>query len=230
MFKELFSDTVSLIYPRTCCGCDSSLIRGEALICISCQVKLPRSQNHTHSSEKLRNKFAGKVDIQYAFACLIFVKQGLVQRLLYELKYSGITQIGELLGNWLGSEFLLSKQIQEIDIIVPIPLHKSRLRKRGFNQSEVFSNAFAKKLKIDHYSDILCRTQSTKTQTRKSRLARWINVSSAFNVNKKVLIQDKHILLIDDIITTGATFESAAITLLEHGAKKVSILAIAATK
>lgn len=230
MLKELFDDTISLVYPRKCSGCASPIARGEAIICISCQAKLPRSQNHTQSNKNLLNKFAGKVDVHYAFACLIFVKQGIVQRLLYELKYSGITQIGNLLGNWLGSEFLHSDEIKEIDLIIPIPLHKSRFRKRGFNQSEIFSAAFANKIEVNHCNNTLSRAKSTKTQTRKSRIARWTNVSTAFEVHQIESIKNKHILLIDDIITTGATFESAAIALLENGAKKVSVLAIAASK
>jgi len=223
----MFSDFLSLIFPDTCIGCDSPLVKGERLLCINCKFNLPETNYHLHSTNDLHKRFAGKVTIAFAFAYLTYVKDGLAQKIIYTIKYKGVKEGAELMGKLYGQHLVNNNLKEQIDIIVPVPLHKKKLRKRGFNQSEWFAKGLSTELGIP-MADVLLRTEEKTSQTLKNRLARWSNVKEIYKLDDNANIKELRILLVDDVITTGATMEICAMELLKGGAKEVSIAAIAA--
>ncbi|GAB3542098.1 ComF family protein [Pontibacter brevis] len=227
----MFDDLLSLLFPKSCYACDGAMARGEQYICTRCSVKLPYTDSHVHGATEqnpLQRRFWGKVPVRFAFAYLHFMPKGRVQRLLHKLKYKGAQELGEHLGQRYGS-LLSDYQYQEqFDVVVPVPLHKYKLRRRGYNQSESFSKGLAQVLELPHHGKALRRTVDTSTQTRKNRLDRWQNVEQVFQVQQPTLVQGKRVLLVDDVMTTGATLEACAVALLAAGATEVSVVTIAA--
>jgi ComF family protein len=229
--KNILSDFTALIFPEFCYACDGPLARGEALICTHCRLKLPYTQLHMSDSANyglLEKRFYGKVPVKHALAYLYFNKSGRVQRLLHALKYRGVQAVGETLGTWYGRELADAGYKQAFEVVLPVPLHPRKLRQRGYNQATAFGQGLAAALQLPWADKVLQRTQYTSSQTRKSRHERWLNVEQVFRVTDKAAIKDKKILLVDDVITTGATLEACAITLLLAGCREVSICTIAA--
>lgn len=223
MFKEFFR----LIYPSFCLACNKALEGGEEAICSFCRFELPKTNFHLTAKNPLEQRFWGKIQIQQAFAYLYFIKQGKVQRLIHNLKYKGHQEVGELLGKWYGYELAESEYSGKYDLIIPIPLHKNKLRKRGYNQCDTFTKSLSETLSIPYSLDSVRRITSTTTQTKKSRFSRWKNVEEIFVVEKKEVISGKRILLVDDVVTTGATLEACGHVLLKEGAKEISVGCIA---
>jgi ComF family protein len=229
--KECWNDFLDLVFPRFCLGCANSLVKGEPLICTSCSVHLPYTAFHESPTDNpLSRKFWGKVDIEHSLAYLIFQPQGRVQRLMHHLKYKGIKEIGTLLGQWYGAVLKDNGLHLHYDTIIPVPLHPSRLTQRGYNQAEVFAEGLSNTMEVPCVTNAVIRNTNTTTQTKKGRLDRWQNVSSIFSVSNPELLKGKHVLLVDDVITTGATLEACAQTLLDAGCAKVSVAAIAAAE
>ncbi|MCC5932149.1 MAG: ComF family protein [Cyclobacteriaceae bacterium] len=191
-------------------------------------VELPRLYFHQGHYNHLEQRFYGKVEIQHAYCYLSFHKNSIVQTLLHNFKYKGNKDIGTYIGRWFGIELIESGLQNEWDGIVPVPIHKSRQKKRGFNQSLVFAEGLAEALSLPIYTNVLIREKINISQTRKSRIERWTNVEKAFTLQNNEPIQKKRILLADDVITTGATLEACALALLQAGASSVSIVTIAA--
>jgi ComF family protein len=175
----------------------------------------------------LSQKFWGRTSIKYTLAFLKFTKEGKVQRILHQLKYKGQREIGEMLGNWYGAELTESGFSRHWDLILPVPLHESKLRKRGYNQSDGFAKGLSESMEVAWSDKVLQRKTATKTQTKKGRWERWQNVEEIFVITEEEMIQKKNILLVDDIITTGATLEACAIELYNKGCKSVSVATIA---
>lgn len=226
----MLADFISLFFPQYCVACNSSLVKGERLVCITCQHKLPKTNSHLDNTNFVAQKFYGKVRIIHAFAFYRFERRGRVQKILHELKYKNQPELGVLLGQLYGQELKEAGLANKFDIIIPVPLHKSKLRRRGYNQSQKFAEGLASSMEIDVIPNCLKRSRRTETQTRKSRLERWNNVAEIFELNNQDKIRDKKILLVDDVITTGATLEACALELLNGGAKEISVCAIAAAK
>lgn len=227
----MFQDLLALFFPESCFACNGSLTRGENYICTDCNVKLPYTDFHVHGATELnplQRRFWGKVPVRFAFSYLYFQSKGSVQRLLHQLKYRGAKELGEHLGQRYGSILHGHQYHENFDLIVPVPLHKSKLRKRGYNQSEHFAIGLAAAMEVPVKVDVLVRTINTTTQTHKDRYNRWQNVEQVFKVVKPELLSEKSILLVDDVLTTGATLEACAVALLEAGAAEVSIVTIAA--
>ncbi|WP_246000742.1 ComF family protein [Pontibacter diazotrophicus] len=227
----MFDDLVSLLFPKSCYACDGAMARGEKYICTKCSVKLPYTDSHVYGATELnplQRRFWGKVPVRFAFSYLHFMPKGRVQRLLHKLKYRGAKELGEHLGQRYGS--LLSDHYypEQFDVVVPVPLHKYKLRRRGYNQAESFSTGLAQAMQLPHNARALLRTIDTSTQTRKNRLDRWQNVEQVFQVQQPQVVQGKRVLLVDDVMTTGATLEACAVALLEAGAAEVSVVTIAA--
>ena len=223
----MFSDFLSLIFPDTCIGCNSTLVKGERLLCLNCKFNLPETNYHLQTTNDLHKRFAGKVNISLAFAYLIYVKDGLAQKIIYTIKYKGVKEGAMLMGELYGQLLKNAGLEQKIDVLVAVPLHRKKLQKRGFNQSEWFAKGLSKELGIP-LSNVLQRTEEKTSQTLKSRIARWSNVKEIYKISEKANVKGLRILLVDDVITTGATMEICAAELLNNGAKEVSIVAIAA--
>lgn len=227
----MFEDLISLLFPRSCYACSTALARGEKYICTSCSIKLPYTDVHllgTAEQNPLQRRFWGKVPVRYAFAYLYFVPKGRVQRLLHKLKYKGAQELGEHLGQRYGSLLSDHAYATQFDVVVPVPLHKYKLRRRGYNQAESFAKGLANAMQLPVAGNALYRAIHTSTQTQKSRMDRWENVAQVFQVLHPEQVQGKRILLVDDVMTTGATLESCTVALLAAGAAEVSIATIAA--
>ncbi|MEJ8757537.1 ComF family protein [Pontibacter sp. H259] len=227
----MFQDLLALFFPESCYACNGALARGEKFICTNCNIKLPYTDFHEYGGTELnplQRRFWGKVPVRFAFSYLYFQSKGSVQRLLHQLKYKGAKELGEHLGKRYGSILQEYHYHEQFDLIVPVPLHKYKLRKRGYNQSEHFALGLAVVMDVPLKANVLVRTINTTTQTHKDRYNRWQNVEQVFEVVKPELIKDKHILIVDDVLTTGATLEACAVALLNAGASEISIATIAA--
>ena len=227
----MFDDLLSLLFPRSCYACDGAMARGESYICTNCSVKLPYTEAHLHGAtvqNPLQRRFWGKVPVRFAFAYLHFMPKGRVQRLLHKLKYKGAHELGEHLGQRYGSLLSDHRYPAQFDLVVPVPLHHSKLRRRGYNQADSFAKGLAEAMQLPHQSTALHRAVATSTQTSKSRFDRWQNVEQVFRVPKPELVHGKRVLLVDDVMTTGATLEACAVALLAAGAAEVSVATIAA--
>ncbi|MEJ8802597.1 ComF family protein [Pontibacter sp. H249] len=227
----MFEDLLSLLFPESCYACDGAMARGEKYICTGCNIKLPYTNYHVHGATELnplQRRFWGKVQVRYAFSYLLFMPKGRVQRILHKLKYKGGKELGVHLGNRYGSLLSDYHYTDQFDLIVPVPLHKHKLRRRGYNQSDCFGKGLSESMKLPFKADALLRTIDTSTQTRKNRLDRWHNVEQVFQVKQPESIKGRRILLVDDVMTTGATLEACAAVLLSVGATEVSVVTIAA--
>ena len=208
-------------------ACNGHLPEKELMICVNCRHELPVTNFHLDDSDYVKKVFYGRVKLENATALLRFHKKGIVQQLIHNLKYRGHEEIGELLGDWLGEELKISDAFREIDIVIPVPLHKSKLRQRGYNQVARFGQQIAEALKVPYEDDILVKTSSTKTQVFKKREARWLQHDGVFSIQNEERLKGKHILLVDDIITTGATMEACANILTKTHNNKLSIATMA---
>lgn len=206
--KIYFEDLLNLLYPRVCLNCGNSLFKGEEVICTFCRFKLPRTNYHLLQDNPVHRAFWGRADIEAATAFLHFSKGGQVQRLLHQLKYRGRKDAGIYLGRLFAYELQQSILYEKLDALVPVPLHPRKQKLRGYNQSELISKGLNQVLGIEMLTDVLIRKEFTETQTRKSRYQRWLNVGEMFEVKEPDLLKGRHLMLIDDVITTGATLEA----------------------
>jgi len=225
--QQWSSDLIGLLFPNLCNACGTPLFSAELLICTKCLYDLPFTDYHHHAENRVAKQLWGRLPINAVMAMLYFRKGAKVQNLIHNLKYNGKTEVGILLGNLLGERLKNAPIYQDIDLIIPVPLHQKKLKLRGYNQSTFIAEGVSAKMEVSFSENILVRAISTESQTRKSRYNRYENMKAVFKINKPENIKEKHILLVDDVITTGATLEACANTLLENGAAKVSIAALA---
>lgn len=223
-----WKDFVDLIFPRNCALCKRALFDFEPCLCTLCQGMLPRANFHLRPfANELTSKLQGLIPVHRAIAFLRFTKKGKSQALLHLLKYKNKPEIGEELGRLYGLSLAHHGFFGLWDVLVSVPLHPLKKARRGYNQSECFARGLSKSLEIP-YQELLVRKKFTETQTNKSRLDRLKNVEQVFVMLEGVHASGLRILLVDDILTTGATICSAAQTLLEGGAKHVDLATIAA--
>ncbi|MEP7168153.1 MAG: ComF family protein [Bacteroidota bacterium] len=225
--KTLLSDFAGLFYPNTCQACGNSLYKGEDILCTFCMYHLPKTNYHEDEDNPVIRHFWGKINIFGASSCFFFNKGQKVQKLIHRLKYKGQKEIGLKIGQLYGNELAKNKAFSSADLIVPVPLHKSRLRTRGYNQSDFFAKGLSEAMNIPAETNLIVRNKKTETQTKKNRFSRWENVNEVFSVAPKINIEGKHFLLVDDVITTGSTLTACAEVLLKHKNTKVSIASIA---
>lgn len=226
--KVSISDLLSLLFPNLCCGCNRHLRSGEAQLCSSCLYHLPFTDHHLHQENRVARQFWGRVPCTAAMALLYFKKGGTVQQLIHHLKYSDRQDLGIRMGNLLGEKLLIAPSFQGLDLLIPVPLHKKRARERGYNQSVCIATGIAQVLKLPVSTLHLLRKTATSSQTNKGRYLRYENMYSAFEVCHPEQLKGKHLLLVDDVLTTGATLEACATTLLGYAAPcKISIATLA---
>jgi ComF family protein len=224
---RLFSDFTSLFFPEYCLGCSGGLIKGEEILCTRCILELPRTGYQFNAENPVKEKFIGRLPIKHATAFLKFRKTGIVQHLLHQLKYNNHPEVGRRLGQFFGKEMNSVGLANEFDIIIPMPLHRTRQMKRGYNQSTMFAEGLMMSLGVSYNDTAVARQVNTATQTRKNKTERWENVSKAFNVINSEVIKDKKVLLVDDIITTGASIEACGQELYNNGCRELSVACIA---
>ncbi|MFN7258944.1 MAG: ComF family protein [Cyclobacteriaceae bacterium] len=220
-------DFISLFFPNYCYGCKRSLVKGEDTLCTICLIDLPKTNYHLVIDNPIKSRLTGRLPIEHAIAYLKFRKSGIVQHLLHELKYNNHPEIGVKLGSTYGKELAQAGFQNEFDVIVPIPLHPTRLRKRGYNQSAKFAEGLSNGLGIPWSESISVRKTTTSTQTKKSKQERWENVEGAFGIQSAEMIVGQRILLVDDVVTTGATLEACGQHLINSQCRSLSIACIA---
>ena len=224
----LIKDFLKLFYPDICLTCSNVLNDSEKIICLSCEFSLPYTNFHTSAKDnQIIELFAGKTIIESASSCFFYQKGLKVQKLMHLLKYKKRDDVGYYLGNIYGKKLQNTEPFCTADFIVPVPLHKKKLKTRGYNQSEVIAIGISENLKISVDNTTLIRARFTETQTKKSIFQRWENVSEMFEISDKTKFSNKHIILVDDVITTGSTIEACANEILKCENSKVSVLTIA---
>jgi len=228
--KLLIQQFVALIYPRQCEACGASLHHGEQVLCLNCIYQMPRTGYWDEPGNNMEKMFWGKVQLEHVCALFFFNKGSRYRHLLHKLKYKGKKNIGIALGRRLGMELKSAALYQTVDTVIPIPLHPKRQRHRGYNQSEQIAIGIAEATGWKLDTRTVFRQQFTATQTRKTRLGRWQNVAEVFGVKQADALQNKHVLLVDDVITTGATIEACAQHLLNIEGCRVSVAALACVK
>ena len=226
-FYDLWDDFLSLLFPRLCYGCGNHLLRNENIICTECLVLIPRTNYHKQDENPVEQLFWGRCLIQSAAAFSFYNKGSRIRNLIHNMKYKGIKEIGIVLGRIYGSSLVNSSFTENIDLIVPVPLHSSKKRSRGFNQSELIADGLSEVTGLRVNNTAVVRSVASSTQTKRSRYDRWVNVEGIFKVADPSSIAGRHILLVDDVITTGSTIESCVNEVLKVEGVRVSVAAIA---
>lgn len=220
----------NLFYPDTCVCCDQYLLDQEKIICIECRLDLPFIETGNSTYNPLLETLKGKVIIEEGTSFLYYHPEGKVKKLIHQLKYKNNQKVGIFLGEWLGQKLLETKAYNSIDYIIPVPLHKDKLKLRGYNQLTKFGETLSSILNIKYLEGVLIRNTMAKTQTLKKRLDRFKSLVNNFSLINANLLKNKHVLLIDDVVTTGATLETCCKELLKIEGMKISIVTIALTE
>ena len=223
----MFKNIVNLFFPPVCAGCHSFLVSNENVICTLCRHNIPLTNHHLNAENEAFKKFYGRIPVEYTSALLYFHKKGIVQELIHNLKYKGQEQIGTVLGEWYAEDLKNVTILQSINEIIPVPLHKRKLRERGYNQVTNFGIKLSEGLNIAYNPNILVRNVYSKTQSKKNLLNRSEGIDTVFDVIFTEKDHDKHFLLIDDVITTGSTLEACSHALLKIPGAKISIVCMA---
>lgn len=220
----LINDFLSLIYPSRCEACGHPLYRHERYICSHCRISLPR-EGGQNPQEAIGQLFAGRVPLEKAAALFCFGRGGRVQKVLHAVKYQGQKELASWLGNWYRREH--QEVLGSIDLFLPVPLHAEKLKHRGYNQSVCFAQGLSDDPSLLLNEDVVCRVKNTDSQTRKKKYQRWESVDGIFEVRTPGMLRNKHVLLVDDVITTGSTIEALWTALEGVEGLRVSVAAIA---
>ena len=223
----MINEFISLFFPDCCVHCNESLVDGEKHLCTSCRIQLPFSTNSVKEREGILDRFVYENRPKDAFSLLKFHKKGITESLLHELKYKGQQPIGNMMGEWLATRLIEENVWPGVDYIVPVPLHKSKLRQRGFNQSACFGQGISEVSNTEMKPNLIRRIKPSDTQTKKSRLERWQNVEKIFELTDPSLVNACSILLIDDVLTTGSTMEACIQCLKEGNPHEIYVAVVA---
>ena len=226
IFTRYINDFFNLLFPNLCVVCNGHLVNQEEFICTKCLFNIPKTNYHNEINNPVSQLFWGRANIENATAYFSFSKGSKYQKMMHKFKYHGCKEIGYVLGKSFGNQ-IINSPFNQVDVIIPVPLHKSKLRKRGYNQSEWIAKGLSEALNKPVDTSSFIRSVATETQTKKSRFERWKNVENIFKIANIDALVGKHILLIDDVVTTGSTLEACTNILLELPNTKVSIATLA---
>ncbi|HQV78864.1 MAG TPA: phosphoribosyltransferase family protein [Chitinophagales bacterium] len=224
---EYPNDVIRLFYPRLCGGCEMALNKGEQHLCVHCRLDLPFTTFENMRGNPVEKIFYGRVPLEFATSFLSFSKSSKVQNMMHAIKYQERKELALFLGRLFGQRLQNNPYLQSVTTLMPVPLHPQKQQLRGFNQSELFAEGINETLQLEISKDNLIRPLQTSSQTKKTRIERWENVEHAFEIKHPKILQNKHILLIDDVLTTGATLEACAQSILDKVDCKISVATIA---
>lgn len=227
LIKDWLYSFISLLFPRCCVVCGRSLAKGEECICAMCNINLPRTNYHLQKDNQVEQLFWGKIPLERATSFFFYRKGSDFRQILHQLKYGGQKEIGAIMGRYMASELTVSGFFEGIDVIIPVPLHKRKQRIRGYNQSEWIARGISAVTGIRIDTEVIVRRKHTDTQTRKSTFERWENVDGIFELHHAESLKGKHLLVVDDVLTTGATTVACASRLMEIEGVRISVLTLA---
>jgi ComF family protein len=223
----MFESIINLFFPKVCSGCSSFLVTNENVICTVCRHDIPLTNHHLNPENDAFKKFYGRIPVLHTSALFYFHKKGIVQELIHNLKYKGHEEIGTIIGEWYTEDLKTIELLQSVDEIIPVPLHPKKLKERGYNQVTAFGEALSSGLNLVYNDSLLIRNVYSKTQSKKNLLGRTEGIETIFDVSFTEKDHHKHFLLIDDVITTGATLEACSHALLKIPGAKISVICMA---
>lgn len=226
-FRELWNGFLHLLYPQLCVACDEDLPDSDSCFCLKCRLKVTMTDMHLVRENEFTTRLWGRVQMEGAAAMYYFTRKSPIQRALHQLKYHNKPEIGLKIGREFGRKLRNSDIFKSVEAIIPVPLHPKKERLRGYNQSAMFAEGISEIMEIPVLNNVLERKAFTETQTRKKRMERFRNVGEVFSVKKPKAIEGKHLLLVDDVLTTGATLEVCGQALLAVPNTKLSLATIA---
>jgi ComF family protein len=227
--KNYIDDFLHLFFPHNCLGCGTDILNNEDALCAYCLTQLPETGFLMRPENPIEKIFYGRIPVEHAGSAFYFNKDSLLQHIIVQLKYRGNRDAGIYLGKLLGSHLADAQRFNDVDMIIPLPLNEKKLFMRGYNQTSLIAKGITEvwKKPVNEYS--VRRMLFTETQTHKDRISRWQTMEGVFAVTNGSELNDKHILLVDDVITTGATIEACASTILKIPGTKLSIATLAYT-
>ncbi len=223
----LLKDFLNTIFPDICLACQYALHKGEEEVCTRCRFAMPHTEHHLNQENDFWKKFSATLPIKYALSYLKYQQKGISQRLIHALKYYESQEVGKLIGRWHGSLLADHGYKDKFDYLIPVPLHPLKLAKRGYNQSDCFAEGLASALETTWSPTFLKRNKNTETQTRKERNERWANVANIFEATEPETLKNKHVAIVDDVVTTGSTLDACIRAVLACNVASVSLIAIA---
>lgn len=223
------NDFLHLFFPHNCMGCGIDMPANDSVLCAQCASHLPETSFLNHEANPVEKKFYGRLKAEQAGSAFYFIKDSLMQHLIGELKYKGKIDAGIYLGKLLGNAIKSSKRFEDVECMIPLPLNEVKLRKRGYNQAAVIAKGIAEVWQKPIIENAIVRTVFTETQTHKDRISRWQTMEGVFALSNKNIIENKHVLLVDDVVTTGATLEACGLELLKANGLKLSLATVAYT-
>jgi ComF family protein len=229
LIRTVIDSLTHLFFPHICAGCGSDVISKNQLLCLACIERLPLTNYHAHADNPVEKTFWGRIPLSHATSYLYFSKDSIVQQLMHQFKYKGNREIGLYFGRKMGSAITSASRLQKPDLLIPLPLHPQRQKKRGYNQAEVICRGMAESMAVPVLEWAIRRSTQTETQTHKNRESRWQNMEGKFVLKDPSVLENKHVILVDDVLTTGATLEACGLELLKARGLILSIATLAYT-
>ncbi len=229
VITSVLQDASRLLLPHLCMGCGSDALERSSIVCAKCLLKLPSTNHFVQPKNEVYEKFAGRIQIEQAASMYYFTKQSLLQHLMKQLKYHRHAQTGLILGAMLGHQLSNAPQFDDVSVIIPLPLNEQKLHQRGYNQAALIAQGITEVWPKPYNDTALSRSIFTQTQTKKNRISRFENMEDVFVVNDSAALKGQHVLLIDDIVTTGATLEACGLQMLTVSDIKISFATVACT-
>ena len=223
LLKQIRESLLHLAYPHVCEGCGTDNLQGDHLLCLHCLSSLPSTNFSQYADNLVEKMFWGRMLVHSATALYYFTKESMMQHLVHQFKYNGNKEMSRYLGELMGWALIESKRFTSVDALIPLPLHKSKERLRGYNQSTLLCEGIAKVMGKPVLTDVVVRTEETESQTKKNRIERWENMKGKFRLEDGSAIEGLHVLLIDDVITTGATLEACGREILQAKNVRLSV-------
>jgi len=224
LLRDIRESLLHLAFPHLCEGCGSDVLPTDHFLCLSCLSSLPQTAFHLHNANPVEKLFWGRLPVAAATAQYYFTKESMMQHLMHQFKYCRNKELGRYLGQLMGTALAASHRFAQADALIPLPLHPSKERKRGFNQATLLCEGIAAALGKPVWKDAVIRTTYTESQTTKSRIERWQNMDGRFEVTRPELLKGRQVLLVDDVVTTAATLNACAAALCNGGARIVSFV------